>query len=336
MAGPFYPLVKGVTAGAADTGAYTPSAAASGFLAWSVVPVGWVGLVRFDDGTAWGLEYCYWSGTTLSRASTQVMRALGQLMTSTGAHLTLTDAATATMVADLADVQAHFGNGLRYHSAITNATTVPPAIGTAVLTATGTAAAGAIGTGSYLAEQNRVHVASVTTANGQAGYANAVIAGVVSTTAGRGGFEFSFRGGATVIPTGPRLFWGMTSVTFVGNTAEPSALVANVAAFAKDSTDTNIQFLVNSNAGTGTKIDTGIPLVANGWYEATIWCDPGSNRMYGLLIRLDTGAIWTGLTTTDVPANNSLMFSQVLGGLSATTGTAFTLAFGQLAIRPTS
>jgi hypothetical protein len=120
----------------------------------------------------------------------------------------------------------------------------------------------------------------------------------------------------------------MTSSSFVGNTAEPSALVANYAVFAKDSTDTNIQLLTNSNASTGTKIDTGIPLVLNGWYEAVIWCNPGSTTIRALLVRVDTGAIFYTETSTDVPANGALLVLNCIGGLSATTGTAFTLGFG--------
>jgi len=126
----------------------------------------------------------------------------------------------------------------------------------------------------------------------------------------------------------------MTNTTFIGQTVEPSSFTANYAVFALDSTDTNIQLLVNSNASGGTKTDTGIPLVANGWYEATIWAEPGSLTIYALLIRRDTGAIFYTSTSTDTPANGAMMFPQCVGGLNGTnTGTAFVLQFGGYRVR---
>jgi hypothetical protein len=141
------------------------------------------------------------------------------------------------------------------------------------------------------------------------------------------------RFGAATLPTGPRLFVGLSSTTFVGQTIEPSAFTSQVAAFGLDSTDTNIQLITNSNAGACTKIDTGIPLVANGAYEATIWADPGSTKIWALLIRKDTGAIWLGSTTTDVPAS-SVLRMHCLGGLNGTnTGTAFSMVMGTMLAR---
>jgi hypothetical protein len=326
MTAPFYPDIKGTTSGTPGTGAFTPNAAASTYRAWSTVPI-WVGLVRYEDGTAWELSWSYWNGTTLVRASTPVD-------SSTGSTLSLTAAATAAMVVDPSEVMSHLG-GVAWRGVfpLPNSTSLQSVGGT--FTFGGTAAAAAIAATNYLTLQPRVQFSSATTANAQAhvSVASAAIFAAVSTTAGWGGFEFVARFGASALPTGPRLFAGMTSATFVGNTGEPSALVAHVAAFAKDSTDTNIQLLVNSNAGSGTKIDTGIPLVANGWYEASVWCEPGSNQIYALLVRLDTGAIWYGTTTSDVPGNGALLTPQLIGGLSSTTGTAFALHFGSIFVR---
>ncbi len=122
----------------------------------------------------------------------------------------------------------------------------------------------------------------------------------------------------------------------VGVTSEPSALTAHYAVLGKDSTDTNMQLLVNSNAGAGTKTDTGIPLVAGGWYECTLWSEPGSLTVYILLVRLDTGDIFYGSATTDTPAANTAMFIQAVSGLSATTGTAIVLNISHLLMRSVS
>ena len=326
MTAPFYGAIKGTTSGAPGTGAFTPNAAAAGFRAWSTVPIGWIGLVRFDDGAAWELAYCYWNGTTLSRGANQIYD------TSTGSLLTLTAAATACQVIDPSDIQSHIGSN-PWHLYASGPSLTSVGIRGATPTLQGTSSGPALATTNMLTEQVGNQLISATTANGQAGW-SAAPSGIVSTTAGRGGFEYVGRFGASQLPTGPRLFVGMTSATFVGNTGEPSAFTANYACFAKDSGDTNIQLLTNSNAGGGTKIDTGIPLVANGLYEASVWIEPGSNKVYGLLIRIDTGDIWLGSTTTDVPANGAILLPNLLGGLNgANTGTAFTMKVISMAIR---
>jgi len=325
---PFYNNIKGTTSGAAGTGAYTPSAAATGYLAWSTVPV-WIGLVRFEDsGGAWELSYCYWNGTTLSRSTNQFVAS------SSGSPLSLTSAATAAMVPDASEVQPHIGgNHWSLWTALWNSTTIS-AIGIAAPTATGTPSAATCSTGSLRGEQKRVTLTSATTANAQTGYSSTEpMAPYVTSVAGQGGFEFVARWACASLPTGPRMFVGLTSVTMVGNTAEPSALVANVCAFEKDSTDTNIQFVTNDNSGGGNKTDTGIAMATNGVYEMSIWAHPGGSRVYALLIRLDTGAIWYGSTTTQLPVNGAIMFPQLLWGLSSTTGTAIVTTFTSMSLR---
>ena len=329
MAGPFHNNIRGGSSGAAGTSTFTPSGVVTGGIAWSTVPAGWIGLVRFEDGVTAELRYCYWNGTTLTRGANAFV------WSTSGAVLNLTSAATASMVADGGEVQTH--NGGTPWSGIFSVAGAATILGFAapVNTNIGTVgAAQALATTNFLTEQPRVQLSSATTANAQAGENMGTVPRVVhSTTAGRGGGEFVCRFGASQLPVGPRLFVGFSATTFTGVITDPSAPIANYAGFAKDAADTNIQFLTNSNAGAGTKIDTGIALVANGWYEASVWFDPGGGRMYGLLIRIDTGEIWYGSTTTDIPANGALMFGQLVGGLSATTGTAFVMQFGSMAIR---
>lgn len=328
MPGPLHNVIKGTTAGAPGTGAFTPNAASAGFLAWSTAPSGWWGMVRFEDGSAWSIEYCYWNATTLSRASTQFVSS------STGAHLSLTSAATAALVADGNRVNPHPITQTRLALPLINSAAAPSAIGFVAGTLTGTAAAAALAATNYLTEQPRIQLTSATTANAQAGYSHTTVMVLSSTAAGRGGWEFSGRFGVSGLPTGPRLFAGMTATTFVANAGEPSALVANYAVFAKDSTDTNIQLLTNSNAGAGTKIDTGIALVVDAFYEARIWTNPGSTTVFALLVRMDTGAIFYTSTAADVPANGALLMPQALSGLSATTGVAIVFHFGGYTVRP--
>lgn len=331
MAGPFFNNIKGTTSGAAGTGAYTPNAASAGALAWSTVPAGWGGLVLYEDGATWELQYSYWNGTTLTRNSTG--GALNQFVnSSSGSVLTLSSAATASLIVDGSDVAPHLVVPVRgWFAGQGSAQTFQLGLANPVITGTGAAAT--LATTNALTEQTSFTATSATTANAQAGVSSTTAMFAVNTTAGRGGGEMAFRFGSSTLPTGPRVFMGMTGTTFVANTGEPSALVANYAVLGKDSTDTNLQFLCNSNAGAGTKIDTGIALVANGVYECTIWFEPGSNTMRMLLFRLDTGAIYYGSTATDVPANGALLIPQVLCGLSGTTGTAIVLNFCQAVFR---
>lgn len=319
--------VKGTTAGTPGTGAFTPNAAAPGHLAWSTVPAGWIGLVRFDDGGTWELSWCYWNGTTLSRSASQLYRS------STGSILTLTAAATAMMAVDGARAMRTMLLPQRGWFPVPGATTIT-ALGVPAMTVAGTAASAAVAATNRLTEMPRSQTASATTVNAQAGYSTTTIMAVASSTAGRGGWEFAVRFGAAVLPTGPRLFVGLTGTTFVGNTGEPSALVANCAVFALDSTDSTIQLLTNSNSGGGTRINTGIALAAGGLYEAVIWSDPGTLTVDALLIRIDTGEIFYTETSTDVPVAGATLFPQVLGGLNGTnSGTAFTMNMGGLQIR---
>lgn len=323
--------IRGTTSGTPGTGAFTPNAAVSGYRAWSNVPTGWVGMVRYEDGTSWELTWSYWNGTTLSRASTQMFDS------SSGSAISLTSSSTAAMVLDANAIMPNIGS-VAWRGWIgglgSGAVTVIGLATGPTVTGTGSSSGALLGT-NYLTEQPASQALSATTANAQAGWSTTTVAAAVNTTAGRAGFRWSARFGASTVPTGPRLFVGLTSVTFVANTGEPSALQsANVACFAKDSADTNIQLLVNDGTATnGTKTDTGIALVANAWYEGKIWCDPGSNKIYALLIRTDTGAIFFTSTTTDTPATGALLFPQILGGLNGVnTGTAITMRLDTMAI----
>lgn len=327
MAGPFYNNIKSTSSGTAGTGAFTPSTATADALAWSTVPTGWIGLVRYDDGTSWELRYGYWNGTTISRPTN------GFVSSSSGSALSLTSAATAALVPDGVWLRPDYPGVLR-EATPQPATANFSLFGLPAGTSTGTAAGVALSTTNYLTEQPRTQFTSATTANAQAGYSHSALYAISSTNAGRGGWKFRCRFGATALPTGPRLFVGMTGTTYVGNTGEPSALVANYAVHGFDSTDSNvIQLITNSNASTGTKVSTGITFAVNGWYESIIWALPGSLTIYALLIRWDTGEIYYTSTATDVPVNGATMFPQCLGALSATTGTAIVMQWGGYAVR---
>lgn len=325
MAAPFYAAIKGTTSSTPGTGAFTPSAASASYEPWSGVPSGWVGMVRFDDtGSAWERSYCYWNGTTLSRSANQL------IASSTGSALSLTSSATASLVIDPDEVQPHLGGQTIFLWKPQAGSSTLTAFACTSPTATGTASSSTLASTSYLTEQVRMKYTSATTAFASTGAAESQLAAISSTSAGRGGWEFVSRWGASTLPTAPRLFVGMSSSALVGS--EPSATSADYAVFAKDSTDTNIQLMTRNNTTT-TKVDTGIPLVAGGWYETSIWALPGSLTIYALLIRLDTGDIWFKAQSTTTPRTTIQMGRCIMGGLSSTTGTAFVMEFGGASLK---
>jgi hypothetical protein len=327
MAGPFYNATKGTTAGTPGTGAFTPNAASTGFNAWSTVPSGWIGLVRYEDGSAWELSYGVWNGTTVSRP------AGGFVASSTAAQLTLTSAVTAAMVADANSLGAKIGFPLRGWQAIVGATTFT-AFGFPAPTVTGTAGTSAISNTSISTSRSYVKATSATTANAQAGISSATVIGVIgNNSANNGGWELSLR--FTVVaalPTGPRIFMGLSQTTFVANVGEPSALVASYAILGKDSTDTNLQFMTNSNAGAATKTDTGIALANGGVYDLTIWQDPGAANIKMLLMRIDSQAVFYKEISTDLPVTGNNL-PMMLAGLSGTTGTAIAIGIEHYLMR---
>lgn len=326
MPSPFFNAIKGTTAGTPGTGAFTPNAAATGFRAWSLVPAGWIGVVRFEEGSAWSIAYSYWNGTTLSRGANQL------IASSTGSILSLTSAATASLVVGGSEVQPHIiGTGVRGTQAVPGSST-PTAIGSSLLTANGTAAAVSIATTSFRTELPQMQHTSAGTADAHAGWSTNTAHAVFSTTAGRGGYEYSARFGISQLGTGQRLYAGMFRATVGGTAGEPSAKT-NFVGFIKDSTDTNIQFASNDGSGTATKNDSGIALAVDGVYETTVWAEPGGVTAGGLLIRLDTGAIYYKTVTTDLPTAGVAM-PQLIAGIGGAGGTATIFHPMQVYTRP--
>jgi hypothetical protein len=317
--------VAGTTGTAPGTGAFTPNAAASRARAWSTVFTGWTGLVRFDDGSDWEYSFCYWNGTTLSRSSTQMFDS------SSGSLLSLTSAATATLISDVNQfLDSSFAGPVRGTLPRPNSAT-PDDIGCGWTNVQSPTAA-ALATTNYLTTQPRVIFTSSTTANASAGRSPTQNYMLVSSTAGQGGGMKSFKFGFTQLPTGPRLFVGGGGTSLSG-ADEPSAHVASHVLCAADSTDTNLQFLVNNNSGTGTKTDTGIAWAVNGWYHYAMWNYPGSLEWHQLLVREDTGDIYYRKTSTDVPPTGTGLQTHIRGYLTSATGTAIILALGEVKLK---
>lgn len=327
MAGPFHNNIRSTCGTGAGTGAYTPNAAATGSLSWSTVPAGLTCLVRYDDGaTDWELRYGYWNGTTITRPTN------GFVASSSGSGLSLSSSATAELIIDAAEVNPHLGgNYFSLMETIPGANTIT-SLG-AVNTNLGTPSAKTLAATNYLTEQPGHIFTSLTTASAAAGvHMGTSPRCVFSTAAGRGGGEFACRFGASQLPTAPRLWAGFE--TAINSSAADPSTYTNIAMFAKDQTDTNIQLMTNDAAGAATKTDTGIALVANAYYYSRVWFDQGGAKVYGLLIRLDTGDVWYGSHNSNLPANGSLLIPALYGSLNGTnTGTAIVMHIGTMVVR---
>lgn len=317
----FGPIKAAVSAvAAAGLGAFTPSTAFAGALAFSTVPAHVNEyLIRAEEGATWELFYSWWNGTTLTRSATQLVDS------SSGSQITFTTAATVAIVPDPLKVMPRIGSiqwGVAVASAAASTLSV---LGHTAAASIGTAGGVSPTTSDFCRSQVRLNYTSATTANALAGFTSTTNKSVFrSTTAFMGGFHwigtFGYSGSAV---TGPRVQCGLMVTPMT--TGEPSAGV-NQATFSKDSTDTNIQFMVNDGSGAATKQDTGIPFALNAVYKARIWCPPGPDGgpIRATLVRLDTGDIWHGSASSNLPAVDTLMGDAMQAGLSATTGTAMT------------
>jgi hypothetical protein len=306
---------------AAGTGSFTPSNAAKGMFAMGQLRVGQAALFRFDDGAAWELRWGFYTGSAITRPAN------GFVASSSGSGLTLTANAVVTLMSPLG--LWHRGMGEWVGSLV-------PVNGSSSISASGFAAAAADGTlgsvtpadTSLFTRQVRNSCTSATTANAAGG----VRSGSTQSTSRNAGLHFTSRFGASQLPTAPRLCVGLSNAT--GALAgEPSALT-DVLLFGKDSTDTNIQMMVNDNAGTASKQDTSIALAINVLYEAAVWCDPAGATVYGLLIDYTNQALWYGTAASNLPTAGTGMGARSGGSLNGTdTGTALIFYFGGLYLR---
>jgi len=103
-----------------------------------------------------------------------------------------------------------------------------------------------------------------------------------------------------------------------------------------DSTDVNIQALHNDNAGTCTKVDTGIPKPTadrQDLYTGRMIQKVGSPQVLLILRRKSDGLTFTTLATTNLPVTNTAMIQRAQTstgpGVNVTTGLGFSSMIGR-------
>lgn len=121
---------------------------------------------------------------------------------------------------------------------------------------------------------------------------------------------------------------GLWSTGAAASDSEPSAQVDWVG-MAWDAADTNVQFMHNDSTGTCTKIDLGssfpVPSTDRGdTYKLEMYSPPGPTQaVYYSVTRLESGAVATGVVTTNLPSTSTILTHQCVmsvGGTSSIIG----------------
>jgi hypothetical protein len=124
----------------------------------------------------------------------------------------------------------------------------------------------------------------------------------------------SFTIGLHTIGSTTRFFAGFSPALVAIGNVEPSSLL-NIIGVGKDSSDTNLQLMVNDGTGTATKTDLGVNFPANvsttNWYELRLYWKANDTTVYYSLHRKNTGDIVTGSVTTDLPAASTALGAQI-------------------------
>lgn len=135
-------------------------------------------------------------------------------------------------------------------------------------------------------------------------------------------FSWSTKGGATNVADQTAFIgWG-PGVGTMGNTVIPSALT-DIVGFGKDQGDTNLQFMVNNNAGTATKTDTGIPFtsLANHILQVRLFCDAAGALISATFTDLETGGATVTYTVPDAQVKNITQNTAISPKLYSGSGT---------------
>jgi hypothetical protein len=153
---------------------------------------------------------------------------------------------------------------------------------------------------------------------------------VGSNAVGDGGFHLVCRWGPAtgVATTTSRAFVGMHTATGAPTDVESSSRT-NIVGMGWDAADANIQFMHNDGSGTATKIDLGagfpVPTVDRAHvYEIAMFSPPGTVQSVTYEVtNLVTGAVATGIVTTDLPTTTTALnpySAMSVGGTSSVIG----------------
>jgi hypothetical protein len=101
-------------------------------------------------------------------------------------------------------------------------------------------------------------------------------------------------------------------------TANPS-LLANTVGFCVDSTDNGDISFLTRNATVATKAATGLTISSGKGYTFFIFCAPNSSQYSWEIVDINTGTKATGIATSTLPVNTTLMTAGFLASNAALT-----------------
>lgn len=169
--------------------------------------------------------------------------------------------------------------------------------------------------------------------NAVAGYMGTLgMVTVGGPAADEGGFRFGqVWGPATGVATAThRAFMGLTNNISAPTDVQPSTVI-NCCGMGWDAADANIQMIFNDGSGTATKVDLGssfpVPTVdRTSLYKLEMFSPKGTTQaVYWRVTDLVSGAVATGVQTTDLPSTTTLMQPRgwmSVGGTSSVIGIA--------------
>lgn len=126
-----------------------------------------------------------------------------------------------------------------------------------------------------------------------------------------------------------RAFVGLSSTTSAPTDTEPTTLLADSIGVGCGAADTNFKIIHRSGTSAATVIDTGIPKVSSGdnteMYELYLYSSPTTGGIHYEFVRLSNGASFSGLASTNIPAEATLLAPRghtSVGGTSSVIGFA--------------
>lgn len=179
-------------------------------------------------------------------------------------------------------------------------------IGTSAATASGTATNAAYTLDSKINSFRRVTYVGTAATGNVVGYKITAKYGIGDGVS-YGGFRSISRFSIDAVASSHAVFIGHDSTSTIYTDAEPSSRT-NIIGVGADSTDSNLQFMVNDSTGTATKVDLGsnFPAKTNGaMYELIIYSPVDSTSVYYSLERLDSAHFTTGFATSDIPSGTT-------------------------------
>lgn len=199
------------------------------------------------------------------------------------------------------------------------------------LSATGTATAAAVASTTFYTSQKRLdYLVTTPSTSAVAGFRYNQSQWYRGDAAGRGGFLFTCRWGAStgVATSTTRGFCGMSSVTGAPSDADPSTSLNNALGFGWDSGDANISFMHRTAGGTTVK-----ETLSGSWprpsadntsvYECSVYSSPNGSTIEYEITNLTTGDTTRGSVSSTLPATNIFLSPRVymsVGGTSSVIG----------------